>query len=230
MKGYFTPGAPTTGGADAFNGTRPGTTVCYSNAGIGLLGALVEIVSGQSLPDFTRQNIFEKVGMTRTSWRIADYCDPGELAHGVRWSGDHFVPHDNGNFGQPEGHPEIASGMLRSTAIDLARFLLVMEADGALPNGGRILSVTSARKLKRRQLDPGLPACPGSGASAAEQGLVWMYIPAGDGDWFGHYGGVNGFLSSFSYRVRDGLSLVLLMNTLDLTADMQLETDVLTHL
>ena len=47
----------------------PGSEYLYSNTGFTLLGVVVERVSGRSLADFTRERLFEPLGMTHTSWR-----------------------------------------------------------------------------------------------------------------------------------------------------------------
>ena len=47
----------------------PGTKWSYSNTGYNLAAIIVSRVSGMSFADFTRQRIFEPLGMTRTSWR-----------------------------------------------------------------------------------------------------------------------------------------------------------------
>lgn len=48
---------------------EPGTHWSYSNTGYNLAAILVARVSGTSFAAFTRQRIFEPLGMTRTSWR-----------------------------------------------------------------------------------------------------------------------------------------------------------------
>jgi CubicO group peptidase (beta-lactamase class C family) len=47
----------------------PGTEFLYTNSGYNLLAMLVERVSGQTFSEFTRRNLFEPLGMTRTQWR-----------------------------------------------------------------------------------------------------------------------------------------------------------------
>lgn len=47
----------------------PGTKWSYSNTGYNLAAIIVSRVSGMTFADFTRQRIFEPLGMTRTSWR-----------------------------------------------------------------------------------------------------------------------------------------------------------------
>ena len=46
-----------------------GTRWSYSNTGYNLAAVLIAGVSGQSFADFTRDRIFQPLGMTRTSWR-----------------------------------------------------------------------------------------------------------------------------------------------------------------
>jgi CubicO group peptidase (beta-lactamase class C family) len=47
----------------------PGTRWSYSNTGYNLAAIIVSRVSGMTFADFTRQRMFEPLGMTRTSWR-----------------------------------------------------------------------------------------------------------------------------------------------------------------
>jgi CubicO group peptidase (beta-lactamase class C family) len=47
----------------------PGSAYSYSNTGYNLAAVLVSRVSGKGFADFTRENLFEPLGMTRTSWR-----------------------------------------------------------------------------------------------------------------------------------------------------------------
>lgn len=48
---------------------QPGTDWSYSNTGYNLAAIIVSRVSGESFAEFSRKQIFEPLGMTRTSWR-----------------------------------------------------------------------------------------------------------------------------------------------------------------
>ena len=48
---------------------EPGRYYSYTNTGYNLLVIIAERVSGQKFQDFSRQNIFEPLGMTHTQWR-----------------------------------------------------------------------------------------------------------------------------------------------------------------
>jgi CubicO group peptidase (beta-lactamase class C family) len=47
----------------------PGAEYSYTNSGFNLLAMLVGRVAGKSLPEFTRENVFQPLGMTSTQWR-----------------------------------------------------------------------------------------------------------------------------------------------------------------
>jgi len=47
----------------------PGTVYSYTNTGFNIATILIERVSGKSFENFTRENIFEPLGMTHTRWR-----------------------------------------------------------------------------------------------------------------------------------------------------------------
>jgi CubicO group peptidase (beta-lactamase class C family) len=47
----------------------PGDQYSYTNSGYNLLAMLVERVSGQPFPAFTKARLFDPLGMTHTSWR-----------------------------------------------------------------------------------------------------------------------------------------------------------------
>jgi CubicO group peptidase (beta-lactamase class C family) len=48
---------------------RPGAEYSYTNSGYSLLTEIVKRVSGSSLADFTKERMFEPLGMRSTSWR-----------------------------------------------------------------------------------------------------------------------------------------------------------------
>jgi CubicO group peptidase (beta-lactamase class C family) len=83
---------------------KPGDEWSYTNTGYNLLAILVQRVSGKSLADFTRDNIFIPLGMTHTSWRdnfqriVPNRAIAYEETDGVQY---HLMPFENayGNGG-----------------------------------------------------------------------------------------------------------------------------------
>ncbi|TVR66211.1 MAG: class A beta-lactamase-related serine hydrolase [Gemmatimonadales bacterium] len=68
---------------------RPGESYSYSNTGYNLAAVLVERITGMSFADFSRERIFEPLGLEDTQWR-ADYRQvvPGRAAA--------YAPSENG--------------------------------------------------------------------------------------------------------------------------------------
>jgi CubicO group peptidase (beta-lactamase class C family) len=113
----------------------PGEQIAYSNTGIALAGHLVEAVSGLSFEEYIERNIFQPLGMTRSSF-LQPY--PAHLAADV-------VP-----SGADSGAMLLSpSGSMISTVSDMGRFI------GAHLNGGsfgdsRILSAETVREMQRQ--------------------------------------------------------------------------------
>ncbi len=114
---------------------QPGTVWNYSN-GSDVLGRVVEIVSGQSLYQFEKQNILDPLGMTDTGF-CTNPANKGRVAEGLVT--------DNKVFNFPLFDPTVcgkweAGGQgMESTTIDYARFLQMM-LNGGILDGHRILS------------------------------------------------------------------------------------------
>ncbi|MFY1698067.1 serine hydrolase domain-containing protein [Solwaraspora sp. WMMA2101] len=96
---------------------RPGTMPAYSNYGNSLAGYIVEQVSGLSFDDYVEENIFDRLGMTSSSFRQPL---PADLADRVSNGYD--------NVSSPAGYFEIIgtppAGSMSASAPDMARFML----------------------------------------------------------------------------------------------------------
>jgi CubicO group peptidase (beta-lactamase class C family) len=115
---------------------EPGTAWEYSRA-TDVLGALVEVVSGQKLSEFLQQHIFTPLGMLETGFSV-----PEEIHHRIA---EPFKKDPDGgiqlkmiNIHTPPLF-ESGGGGLASTASDYARFLQFMLNKGEL-DGVRLLS------------------------------------------------------------------------------------------
>lgn len=190
MRRYFTPEGRWYSAGDNFLRGGPGRRSEYSNMGIALAGYVAEVVSGSDFAALCRRRIFAPLGMTRTSWRLADFPDRDRLAMPYR---------DEGGRYEAAGHYTFADypdGGLRASARDMARFL------AAHARGGRLLKAETLAAMFR-------PAVP---SLDPEQGLVWA-VERIDGDrWVGHTGGEDGVATLIALRPRDGLGLVVLAN------------------
>jgi CubicO group peptidase (beta-lactamase class C family) len=165
----------------------PGARISYQSCGTAILGAIVEEVEGEPLPEFLRREVFEPLSMNGTSLGVRDDLD-SRIAHvnvgpGVRdtdwgWNTPYWW-----GFGAPWG------GMF-STVSDIARFL------GAfldLRTGPFSPATVAAMTTDQTTSMPGIPAEQKYGHV---WGLGWKIQPVGGscyGDLvspgtFGHHG------------------------------------------
>ena len=129
----------------------PGKTIAYSTYGITLAGLLVEEVSGLPFERYLRENIWEPLGMTRSSIDVPPSLQ-GDVAVGYEVEGDSLVP-------QPwEWYHTTPASSVNGTLADMGRFLIA-HLEGGTVDGRRILSQKAANEMKRRQISmhPSIP-------------------------------------------------------------------------
>ncbi len=105
----------------------PGTGSVHSHSAWGLIAAIVEVASGQSYRDFTRENLFEPLGMKDTGF----YGDPVPeerlaLGYGGAVDGEINAP----PFWGPTSWLVLGSGGMTTTVDDMARWMNGLRADG----------------------------------------------------------------------------------------------------
>ena len=123
-----------------------------------LLGCLIEIISGQTLDEFFRKNIFEPLGMTDSYFnvpaakadRLAAVYTEDSLHHIIPWS--HDFRNIDPDYPKMTKHYFSGGAGLSATAFDYAIFLQML-LNGGLYNGKRILSPRSVEMITSNQLD-----------------------------------------------------------------------------
>ena len=140
----------------------PGRGYVYSDVGYEILGRIVEKVSGKPLDVFTRENIFEPLGMTDTGFNPAptlrDRIAPTEPLDGALLRGVVHDPRARALSGVA-GH----AGLF-STADDLALYAQMIAGDGFnLDQKSRVLNDASLR----------LMTGPGDTLPGQKRGLGW---------------------------------------------------------
>ncbi len=118
---------------------EPGAKFSYSNAGYGLLAAIIEIRGGRSYAEFVRDELFLPAGMERTGDPGLD-ADPALLPHGYEGSRDLGTVLDRMRSSPGPHWNLVGNGGLLSTLDDLQRW------DRALV-GTDVLSEPAKRKL-----------------------------------------------------------------------------------
>lgn len=163
----------------------PGTSYDYSNPGYNTLGALVEIVSGQSLESFLEERIYTPLGMHDSyNHEVAEKLEGkldrmGAVYDEYPGPGEDWVP-----WWEPGGPPQVpfvrASGGMISTAWDYAIFCQ-MFLNGGVYGGVRILGEGTVRRmtgptyLSGGEADPdrGVRVGYGFGWQVDEEGTFW---------------------------------------------------------
>ena len=201
-------------------GPLPAVPRSYSNVGFGLLGYLVEVISGIPFEEYTRKHIFEPLGMTQTGWFIKDIdrshhvtpytymSDNMELPPGFTYEmalpkypeeqtpltpGTYF-PHCLYSF------YNFPDGLLRTSARELSYFMNCYMG-GGIYRGNRILEEKTVQMMYQ-------PAYP----SDITRGLCWDISGINDQRFFGHGGGDPGVNTSMYFNPEDRKGIIILTN------------------
>ncbi len=174
----------------------------YSNHGYGLIGLVIEAVTGQAYGDWVAREIIAPA-------KLVESQPDAPIPRGVPFARGHssrlpldrrvIVPGDN------RTHALAPAAGLISTAGDLARFFASL--DPAARHS--VLSPASRREMIRRQWhDP-------HAIQPTYYGLGIMSGQVGEWDWFGHGGGFQGCLSRTFALPGQDLAVSILTNAVD---------------
>jgi CubicO group peptidase (beta-lactamase class C family) len=234
VREYFTPGGHFYNAEENFHPWAPGERWSYSNLAYGLLGHVLEAVSGIPFHRFCRRNIFAHLGMDKTAWHLADIDQSkhvvpytwvaGGKARGRDWDG---VPMGVIRIAGPTrgasledgyqpnclyNHPNFPDGFLRTSVNQMSRFLRAYLAGGEF-EGRRILRRQTVEemldvKLTTPRNPPGLPN--------RQQGLTWNvgYSVDGEPAW-GHGGRDPGVNTDLRLLPSRNLGAIAFTNTND---------------
>ena len=131
---------------------QPGTRWRYSLS-MDLQGAIIERLTGQCLPDFMRERIFEPLGMVDTAFCIAPAKQHRLAPLYLKMGEAQLMPIANPLQADPEREPKLALGGagLFSTARDYARFAQMLLGGGEL-DGYRIVSARGVSEQMTNRL------------------------------------------------------------------------------
>jgi len=158
----------------------PGVIPSYSNQGTALAGLAVACVSEMPWEDYVEQRILQPLGMRHTLVRQprADEL-PADTAKGYRWTGGWFKAHANIYA------PLAPAGCMRTTAADMAKFMLAHLHDGQL-GSAHILKPETAR-LMHSPLFRSDPKTSAMCYGFWEQELNGQRLIGHGGDWDGFH-------------------------------------------
>lgn len=183
---------------------EPGTSYRYSNSGYVLLGVIVEKVSGVSLAEFFKQNLFDPAGMTASALDKATEVVPN------RASGYNRQPDSNAFTNAPQMMDVgTGGGGIRSTVGDMLRWQDALLA-GRIISPDSVKAMTTPGVLKDGQPLRGPPIGPPGGSRYG------FGVSVGDENghaFITHGGGGPGFRSIIKMFPNDHVAFVVLTNS-----------------
>jgi CubicO group peptidase (beta-lactamase class C family) len=200
-------------GRDAVIAALPSTEVVipadsqwkYSNLAFGLLGEVVERLSGVPYVEYMRANILGPLGFESTAFERSD-LPADQLYTGY----DAVIPSDPSRAElRVADYRDLgavtSAGQLHSCVADLARWIsFQFREDAGERSGSQVLSGRSLSEMHRPQY--------AAADWSSGQSLPWLVERAGDRVYHGHGGGVHGFASQITYNLPSRTGVVLLAN------------------
>lgn len=156
------------------------------------MGLLVEEMSGIPFSQFTHDSIFTPLEMNETAWFLSE-IDTTHMARPYSWDGTNYNPYPFYSY------PDYPDGMLKSSADQLARFLLCYLGQGSL-YGTEILHSSTVDTILSNQ--------------EGGMGLIWdrAMVP-GVGYTWGHAGQEYGAQTWIALTTTHDIGAVILFNT-----------------
>lgn len=194
--------------------TRPGTRYIYANLNGGLIGAMIEALSGQSVNTYMREHVFDPLGIN-AAYQPGLLPDPSDIANRLSKAGriqesvaaqfEHYADYED--FCDPDNHTEYTVGQLYISARGLDAFLSMMcgNARGlredVLP-AGTVAEMTRAQNFE------------GSSVLVDKRYVLGMErltdLPGGN--WYGHQGMMDGLSSDTYFQPDTGLCVTVIAN------------------
>ena len=179
----------------------PATTrLKYSNHGFGLLGLVIEAVTGEPYGVWVKREVVDAVGLSDTT---PDVPASGPLARGH--SSKALLGRRLAFPGDQSTHALASATGFVSTAADLARFFGQLSPNAETS----VLSAASRREMSRAQWEDKWAVAP------QKYGLGTISGTFDGWDWFGHSGGFQGYVTRSAVIPEHDLSLSCLTNAVD---------------
>jgi D-alanyl-D-alanine carboxypeptidase len=186
----------------------PGERFHYSNDGYKLVGAILERLTGRSMPDLLRERIFEPLGMASTEGRITN-ATRRDLAVGYATLFDDRPAQRHHELVPAHWTvSDTADGSIVSNVVDMAAYARLLLNRGATPEGHRVLSEEAFARFTEPAIDEPVEEreVPGRYAYGLSVG-----VRAGHAI-LTHSGGMVGYTALLMVQPDDGIGCVMLIN------------------
>lgn len=151
LKDYLTSEGALYNAEDNFLKTAPGTTYVYTNTGFGLVGYLVEQISGMPFDQYCKTAIFEPLGMEHSGWMFKD-VNTEMMAIPYGYNDLLRQPKPYGFY----GYPTYPDGALKTSVNEYARFLSIFINEGQTFEGKQFLKPETVKEMLALHTYPGM--------------------------------------------------------------------------
>ncbi len=194
---YFDPQGEWYDTEENFLKEAPGAAYYYSNMGYGLIGYLVEQISGMPFNEYCKQAIFEPLGMEHSAWFFKD-VDTNQMAIPYGYDDLRREPKSFGFY----GYPTYPDGALKTSVNEYARFLSIFLNEGRTLEGAQFLKPETVAEMLKAQSLLGIEA-------PAAVGFAWHY----DGESYLHTGGDPGISTLVYFNPETDRAVIFFANS-----------------
>ena len=196
-----------------FTNNPPGSVYAYSNFGAGVVGAVMEAVTDESVNRYMAEHVFAPLGLD-ASYDPATLKDPDDLpniytSNGTRYrSVPYLLTEGYEDFADPENHYRTTVGGLWIRARDLAKLAAALCGDGTA-DGVRLLAPESVSLMRSDQAS--------LGTSVTGESPYGLFVQRENAliqghTFYGHQGVFSGILCNVYFEPETQFCFVLLTN------------------
>ncbi|MGI6344154.1 MAG: serine hydrolase domain-containing protein [Bacillota bacterium] len=179
---------------------QPGEYLSYSNDCYGLLGEIVERVSGEPYQEYVRRHILQPLGMERSVFTVEELQALDNVTELYYRTRDEELKHSSNWQVAP---PFVACGWLKSCVDDLIKYAQ-MYANGGKWGEERLLSAAGVERMRQRTLEFTENRRYGYGLVVQDYAGVTLVD---------HGGSLKGVSSNMGFVPEKGIAAVVLCNT-----------------
>ncbi|WP_290813504.1 serine hydrolase [Halovivax sp.] len=174
----------------------------YYNTGYSVLSQIVEAVDGRRYADYVTEEIFEPLGMERSTYDREEFegDDDAMTPYRVRDG-------EREEVSFPFGETSHGSGGMLSSVRELSRYLRAMMTDGEF-DGGRVCSADSVEELQA----PRTTRLHRLDGEPQHYGYGYIREPLLDDELIGHSGSILVSTAYMGYLADEGLGVILACN------------------
>jgi len=171
----------------------------YNNLMYVVSGRAIETLSGKSWEEFTRERIFDKLGMNRAQFSVEESQKSENFA--LPYAGATLLPFKGLKNVGPAGAINASMG-------DAVKWVAFWQRGGVTESGERLVSEGKIERLFRRESSEKIPQV----GVEFDYGLGWFLNEVAGKKVYWHAGNIDGFSAHISFLPGENLGLVVLTN------------------